>query len=486
MVPGTLVDHAEFGRGRVRAALGRIVTVEFLGELIDVDASQLTICDRSVDTAPVVGPSRALSDVAFRQAFEAINVGVVPANPEHLIRLTIGGDILRTELRTWLNCAPTAGACRVFFGYYGSGKSHHLRLVNSVALTEGWVTASIELDPKSADPAKPSTVYQQLLSSLRFPPRSDGSRCEDFFDLVKEIRDNWGRVRTGRYLRASPWYGPALQALLHETHSRDDSIYLAAVNWLAGQVKQITPIRALSRLSGHGAIVPGMPLTRDNGLIYAYHLVVINEILRTLGYRGLAVVVDEAEHVRTYSANRYSRASNFLDVLARCSHPARDDLAEPLCDYDLSGVPPFWREGPHFALIVGLTYGEDAAELRGDAGTIGAMIHSKEDIAHIDPPTADAYESWALDFLSESATRLGPRVGLLGDQELRKALAGCLRQGYATTSRDESPLRLWTKLAALPSAILMSQVEVSAEVLLDFTQRAIDEVAGNVYPWDDE
>ena len=60
-----------------------------------------------------------------------------------------------------------------------------------------------------------------------------------------------------------------------------------------------------------------MPQTKDTGLIYAFHLVVLNEVLKALGYKGLAILIDEAEHVRTYSINRYHRANSFFDVLAK-------------------------------------------------------------------------------------------------------------------------------------------------------------------------
>jgi hypothetical protein len=136
-------------------------------------------------------------------------------------------------------------------GYYGSGKSHHLRLVKAIALREGWVTASIELDPKTADPAKPSSVYQELLTSLEFPMRADGTRNEDFFDLVKEMRDDWTKVRSLKYFQRSPWFSKGLKALQYLSHRRDDPDYVSAVSWLAGQVKQISAIRSVRRRAGY-------------------------------------------------------------------------------------------------------------------------------------------------------------------------------------------------------------------------------------------
>jgi hypothetical protein len=100
----------------------------------------------------------------------------------------------------------------------------------AVALRDGWVTSSLELDPKAADPAKPSTVYQGLVAGLEFPMRADGSKCGDFFDLIKEIRDKWTVVRKLPYFSRSPWFSKGLEALLFLSHRRDDADYVAGVS----------------------------------------------------------------------------------------------------------------------------------------------------------------------------------------------------------------------------------------------------------------
>lgn len=310
--PGDQVEHEEFGIGQVLALLGETATVEFFGETFDVEVGELL--HRPNGSSPVISsaPVREGTDLAFRQSFEAVNLGVVPSNPDQLIKLTIGGDQISADVRSILHDAPRSGASRIFMGYYGSGKSHHLRLVRAIALREGWVTASIELDPKAADPAKPFSVYQELITGLEFPMRSDGSRNEDFFDLIKEIRDKWMDVRSLKYLKASQWFGNGIEALQFLAHRRDDPEYVSAVNWLAGQVKLISAIRKVTWREGYRGKIPTMPQTKDTGLIYAFHLVVLHEVLKALGYRGLALIIDEAEHVRTYSINRYLRANNFL------------------------------------------------------------------------------------------------------------------------------------------------------------------------------
>lgn len=483
---GDQVEHEEFGIGRVLAMLGTTATVEFFGEKFDVAVGELLPRTQGASTVLASPTVRGTTDLAFRQSFEAVNLGVVPSNPDQLIKLTIGGSKISEEVRGILKEAPRRGASRIFMGYYGSGKSHHLKLVKAVALAEGWVTASIELDPTSADPAKPFTVYRELMTGLEFPMRSDGTRNEDFFDLIKEIRDNWIKVRSLKYFRTSGWFACGIEALQFLTHRRDDPDYVSAVSWLAGQVNLISAIRSVTWQEGFRGRIPTMPKTKDTGLIYAFHLVVLNEVLKSLGYRGLALIIDEAEHVRTYSINRYLRANNFFDVLARCAHPPRKGLQDPACDYDMAGVPPFWREGPHFGLFVGLTEGEDTQDLERKAGEMSVLIHSPHEVAHLMPPNGADYEAWVTRFLTESSIHLGPRVGVLADPSLRTQIASVLRERFEEIPESEKLLRNWTKMAGLPAAVLLScSAAVGHNELVAIVDDAAKQISGEVMPWDD-
>ena len=485
METGTQVEHAEYGIGNVLAILGDIATVDFFGETLDVSVGELMPRQKTNGTAPMPARAQAATDLSFRKSFEAVNLGIVPGDPDQLVNLTIGGEQALRETSSLLASAATDGACRIFMGYYGSGKSHHLRLVKAVALTDGWVTASLELDPKAADPAKPSTVYQGLIAGLEFPMRADGNRSIDFFDLIKEIRDNWTTIRNLPYFKRSPWFSKGLEALLYLTHRRDDADYVAAVGWLAGQVKLIGTIRSLSWRAGHKASIPSLPQTKDTGRIYAYNLVVLHEVLKALGYKGLAIIIDEAEHVRSYSLNRYIRANNLFDIIARCAHPPRKDLKDPHCDYDYD-LPPFWKEGPHFALFVGLTEGENTYDLKRKMGEMSVLIHDPKDVVHLEPPGEAEYERWCEAFLTESADRLGSRVQLLSDPALRKQIAAKLRQHFDKTPLSERILRNWTKMAGFAPSVLMSHEEaIKGEDLIELVDEAARQVTGEILPWED-
>ena len=483
---GTQVEHAEFGIGTVIAILGGVATVDFFGEVLDVEDNELLPRAQSKQAALPPQEIQAPTDLAFRKVFEAVNLGVVPGDPHQLVNLTIGGDQISKQIESMLKRAPEDGLCRTFMGYYGSGKSHHLNVVKSVALRDGWVTTSLELDPKAADPAKPSTIFQGLVAGLRFPMRADGSRSGDFFDLIKEIRDNWERIRSLPYFKQSPWFSHGLEALLFLSHRRDDAEYVAAVNWLAGQVKQISTIRSLSRRAGYRRNIPSLPQIRDTGAVYGYQLVVLHEVLKALGYKGLALIIDEAEHVRDYSINRYLRANNFFDILSRCAHAPRDDPEDPDSDYEEFELPPFWKEGPHFALFTGLTEGEDTRDLQHKMGEMSVLIHDPDDVVHLQSPSEEEYEKWSLAFLSECALRLGPKVRQLSDPTVRSRIAATLRQHFEFTPPVDRILRNWTKMVGFAPAVLLShEKSFGPDELIELVDDAARQVAGTMLPWDD-
>ena len=483
---GIEVEHIEFGIGKVISVLGDIATVEFFGEKLDVEVNDLQSRKNNSETALPPQGIQSVTDLDFRKVFEAVNLGVVPADPDQLVNLTIGGEDMAEEICDLLEIAPRSSLCRIYLGYYGSGKSHHLRVVKSVALRDGWVTASLELDPKAADPAKPHTVYQALINGLEFPTRADGSRSMDFFDLVKEIRDNWTKISDLRYMKRSPWFSQGMKALLYLSHRRDDPEYVTAVNWLAGQVKQISTIRSLGRRAGYRQQIPILPKIKDTGMVYAYQLVVLHKIIKALGYKGLAIIIDEAEHVRTYSFNRYVRANNFFDVLARCAHWSRPDLDNPNDDYGHFDLPSFWMEGPHFTLFVGLTEGEDTHDLQRKVGEMSVLIHDENDVVRLSSPEGAEYENWTLKFLEECAERLGPKVQTLTNPQLRIQIAGILRKNFEQTSANERILRNWTKLAGfVPAVLLCHEEQIGVDELVDIVENAASKVAGERLPWDE-
>lgn len=482
---GTEVEHSDYGVGNVIHILGHTAQVDFFGEKIDVSISELQARTTFNPGVLEIEDSFDQESIRFRQSIEAMNLGVVPPDPLQLIGLTIGGMEVEQEVKQWLIRAPNDGLCKVYFGYYGSGKSHHLQLVKAIALRSGWVTAYLEFDPKAADPAKPHLVYSGLMNGLTFPEKENGQRTQGFFGLIKEIRDNWSKVRDGKYLKSSPWFKPALETLMYFPHQQDQD-YLSSVGWLAGQVKALPIIRGLARRSGRrGELIPSLPQTKETAEIYVHHLVVINEICRALGYKGMAIIVDEAEHVRGFNVRRRERANNFFDFLSRSAHNRLKDEDNPIKNEHGFVLPRYWEEGPHFALFVGLTEGDTFSDPFMPLREACVFLHNESDRVRLHPPSVDQYRKWCELFLAASYRHLGHRVHCLADIDDRRRIAEVLSSAFEEVEPTERVLRLWVKLANLAPSVLLSHKASTVDELAELLSKSARKANGYNLPWND-
>lgn len=483
--PGSPVHHARFGPGHLVSLLGSQAVVSFFGEHLDVASADL-VPDAEPPVAPVDTTSPANGRYLFRRCHESINLGIVPPEPDQLLALTIGGDALTQRTNRWLETAPTKGLGKVVFGDYGQGKSHQLKVIRASALREGWVVSFVEFDPKQADPAKPHLVYRAIANSLAFPQRADGSRASGFFDLIGELRVRWDAMIGAKYFHQSPWFEPTLNALRYSEHSSENADYVQAIEWLAGQPVPHSVIATLARNANRSLPPPrAMPKTLITADIYVFHLVVINEICQRLGYKGLLVILDEAEHVRGYNVNRQSRANNFFDFLACSAHPPlREATVPPLTNEHGISLPRFWNEGPHFGLVVALTEGQtfsgNAASLRESC----VFLHSKDDIVRLEPPSVADYREWCRGYFGQFNAHYTEAASLESTQPLEDRLADVLASEYERQPAAERNIRLWGKMAAFGCSAMMSRSVGTASELEDLLRRVAREAAGVILPWE--
>ena len=128
------VRHPTFGPGRVVRVLGEIALVNFFGEEIQVGTTELEREDAQPASVSAKAPS--VDRVRLRQSYEAINLGVVPPNPDQLTSVSINGASIAADCSSWLEDFSASGLCRVVLGNYGSGKSHYLKLCEATSLNK--------------------------------------------------------------------------------------------------------------------------------------------------------------------------------------------------------------------------------------------------------------------------------------------------------------------------------------------------------------
>ena len=485
--PGDKVTHPEFGPGTIVKLLGGTAVVNFFGDDLDVQTELLSV----IGELHAQVPDRTLENISrdkisFRAAFEAINIGVAPPDCSQLIDLTIRSGELKKRVSGWLEGAPHKGLCKVVFGYYGSGKSHMLKFTRCMALEAGWAVAYLEFDPKAADPAKPHLVYQNLMAALEFPCREDGHQAEGFMGFIKEVRDNWAKknLRNNPVFKSNPWFSSAFEILLKYPHMPDvDEEYRDACLWLAGNHNSFQTINALGRDKGLKVKVPRMPVTKETADIYVQHLVVINALCKQLGYKGVAIILDEAEHVRGYNVRRKERANNFFELLARSAHlPSPDDDEPAMNDHDKI-VPRYWEEGPHFALLVGLTQADTFLDSTVPLRDACLFLRSEGDRVLLANPSRDDYATWCYRFLKKFCSFYPLEMRLIESEQAISQVVSCLAMSYPT-SPDGITLRNLTKLAGLVPSILLSHPDISLEELLGHLRTTSSDYLGSALPWE--
>lgn len=470
---GMRVSHPDYGDGTVVQALGSVIRVDFFGDHIDVEASALTVSeDTAVDVADDLGSP--LTRQKYYTSIEAINLGVVPPDPDQLIHFTMNGDALTKEIRGALNAAKKKGLSKVVIGHYGTGKTHYLQLVRATALKSGWVVSFVEFDPKAVDPAKPHLVYRNIMTSLEFPTRDDGSVVRGFVGFVKEVRAHWHskELRHLPLLSENPWFREGLTTLLAHNHDEEDERYVAGCGWLAGD-KQLSSIRSLAKDARIGVKLPLMPASRESAEIYAFHLAVVNEILQKLGYKGLLLILDEAEHVRGYNVRRKERANHFFDYLARCAHAPEDLQDAPAMNEHGYTLPPFWQMGPHFGLYVGLTPSFGVPETREEC----IFIRSSEDVILTRSPKPKDFQEWAEKLLELFHQYCPEDAEVFSKADRRKRVAKALASSYSEERDSTTPLRNWIKLAGLACSIPLVHRDCVEDELINQLKNCGNQIA---------
>lgn len=483
---GTLVEHIDYGPGEVQEILGQVAIVNFFGATIDCAISDLSIKQEFAPEVSNQGILRNKNKTAFRRGFEAVNLGVVPPDAFSLINMSIGGDKILREVELSLKNIEKEGLCKVVFGNYGTGKSHYLRLVKNVALQAGWAVSYVEFDPKAVDPAKPHLVYREIMAKLSFPEREDGNKSSGYRGLIKEIQKNWPFVRDLFYFKKNPWFRYGLETLQFYPHN-DEPEYVSGCDWLAGQPVLITGAGSIRNLARGTNVnpknIPNMPKVRETAEIYVYHLVVVNEICKALGYKGVLIILDEAEHVRGYSVLRRERANNFFEFLSRAAHLPLKENAPILNDHGYE-FPEFCDHGPHFGLYVGLTEGDTFEDETLSLSDACVFLHSPKDIIKLEQPSASEFKNWCLKLLRDFHDYYPEKTKLISSEESRMKIAEVIANEFELNQDKDMVIRIWVKLACLSISVIFARAAESIDDIITIVQTAVSEISGGFLPWE--
>lgn len=276
-----------------------------------------------------------------RYAVEALSVGLEPE------RRLFASDLARTR---------ETGAVRVISAAYGTGKSHALDVMQMMALGENFLVARAELDAFECQANHPRNVYRALVKSLKIP--GAGPQERGLAWLLDRAIASPVALDTFARRRRDAWHeflGPALlnwQGLAGDAEGRDH-LY----QWIAGEDVELTDLRERAAVSTarQGLLSLGSYTTLSSH--FTYLLGGLAALGRCLGYSGLVILLDEAEHLRLLSVEMETRAIDFFRGLV--ANALGRSLPQGYLEGSYQGgrkkIPFSWKLPVHLCLVVACT-----------------------------------------------------------------------------------------------------------------------------------
>ncbi|NOZ86663.1 MAG: hypothetical protein GXP49_10405 [Deltaproteobacteria bacterium] len=484
--PGARVRHPELGLGEVARSRrgGRSLQVRFDSNprlLLEVRLQELELLDaRSLD--PMTGTKKpAIGSIKHSQGkklplktekadtkkdrtaamvLEALRTGVVPSMETR--QSSVGRDKELELVTLDLDEAEDRGSARVFLGDYGAGKTHMLELVEQEALQKGFLVGKATMDPLYARPNQPMRIYRQLVSRLKYPDRLAGDEqglepllvaatTDDNF--MDDFKNNRNVIARHLYLRSAVQY-------YHILASKDDRFAMdLLLDWISGHRERGNQDldTYLKGLGGSGPRVYSLKDFQPWAHVYSYLVSGISILARSLGYKGLVLLLDEAENYDLLG----SAAKAFADTTFKCMSLAA--LGEKGVSFDAESIPkggfppqkklPFLFNWPHgIYLVCAMTPSTHGERLLRD-------LVGDERITELTPLTLKDYRKLS-ERISGLFERAYPAMNL--PAKLKKPLGevmwSLIKTGSISSPRDAAKL----------SVEFLDMMRLSPALLADF------------------
>ncbi|MCK6576727.1 MAG: ATP-binding protein [Anaerolineae bacterium] len=286
-----------------------------------------------------------------RQTLEALRIGIVPVQDAET--LTIGLEAERVTLdRAFDRTRERGGDVLAVIGDYGFGKSHFIELAARRGLRENFIIAAASLDLTEVPPSKAHKIYEALVTSLRYPDTEQRGLAP----LIRKALEDPQAI--SQFIALSPREPqdcPLAAALLALQNCPNQSAFEEIIQWLSAQVKPQTEMKHCFKRP------PRLYISGENARQYSYLLTGISVLATLLGYKGLAVLIDESEHYSLLRATQRDKADSFFKAMiigALGLHNGRID-GQAIPDHARAEYPISYASDAHMLFLFALTESED-------------------------------------------------------------------------------------------------------------------------------
>jgi len=327
------VEHPLFGRGKVVRTRwgGTELLVQFRGVPIWLKRSSLIYAEpeqiaKPPERVPRPAAPRTLSpgileSVRARRFIDSLRLGTV--DPERVHEFIFGRENELEHLDNALAKFESLGGYSVSVeGEYGTGKSHLLEHLYQQYLREGYGVSKVEFGLQDVSPAKPRTVYREIVRTLRY--MDDQGRIMDFQDLFLQTAS-----RASRVWQSHQYYGRAIQLFdfIRARAPEDSELVAEFWNWLHGEITTMD-----KKILGRYNLRRPMPSMYDSSTaanVYCYLISGLGVALRAIGRKGLILLMDEEERVENLP-------TPYQTTLGQCFV---EGLSKSLCGGNTDNLP---------------------------------------------------------------------------------------------------------------------------------------------------
>ncbi len=260
-----------------------------------------------------------LSKRDLEHVFDRLRSGVVPERG--LDAFAVGVERQRAEIGRMLDLAEGAeGVFKFLRGGYGCGKTFMARLTMLDALSRGFATSFVVVSDNDLHFHRFDELYRKVVESLATSscPRGalgdildrwiakvekallDGGAKEDAPDFDQQVEKRMEEEiasRTGG--KAPEDFARALRTIFTLKQKGQVQDATALISWLSGSQNVAANVKRLASLKGE--------ITSRDALAY---LRGISEVVHAAGYKGLVILIDEAETILRMRADVRGKSLN--------------------------------------------------------------------------------------------------------------------------------------------------------------------------------
>lgn len=294
-----------------------------------------------------------------RRTIESLRVGL-PSLDGSTRRLAVGFDEMNRLVTNFLSeVNEEGGAAMTVRGAYGQGKTFSLTMLEEVSHESGFVTIRTEVDATENRLSMPHHVYRDLMKHLRVP----GQPGNGVRHLAAKAIEAMNRVGWGRQDQRQSWLQQRLEC--------------PPLAWLLSDPMFLQKPALVGLLEGD----PNFPVTRarqahccpptprlwpafsagTQGDFASYLMGGLGRLCRTLGFKGLIVIMDEMEKWNLLNWVEQSRAGNLLGGLiwgatAQLGRRDKHDNPRVLSHSNRCGGYPFTTLSRcHIGVVIAMT-----------------------------------------------------------------------------------------------------------------------------------